>query len=327
MRPSHPVRLLLVVAVALVFGCSGDSSQSPNGEVLTVAFLRAVAGGASTVPEFVDELRRAGFRDGLNLVVLGADQDEAYADDEQAAQAVRRWRDAGADLIVALSTTGARIARTEAPDVNVLFLSNDPLAAGLVSDEASPSGRLTGVTFRVPADRTLALGARAVPGLTRIGLPYPPDDPAAIANRDAVQKAADELDITLITAQFTDADDVAAAVEHLVADGVQSILLSTSPVASRALPETAAAAAHHGLPVLANTPLADFAVVSLTPDTVEVGRQLGRQAARLLSGAAPSEVPVEDPNRFVLTLNARAAGELGLQLPDDLIREANVVIE
>lgn len=319
--------LQVIVAVALMCGCSGDSSRSPNGEVMTVAFLRAVAGGAATVPEFVDELRRAGFREDLNLVILAEDEEEAYADEEQAAEAVRRWRDAGADLIVALSTTGARIARDEAPEVDVLFLSNDPLAAGLVSDESSPDGRLTGVTFRVPADRTLALGARVVPGLTRIGLPYPPDDPAAIANRDAVEQAADELGITLVTAQFTDAGDIAAAVERLADDGVQSILLSTSPVATRALAETAAAAAARRLPVLANSPLADFAVVSLSPDTVEVGRQLGRQAARLLAGAEPSEVPVEDPNRFVLTLNARAAEQLGLVLGDDLIREANVVIE
>ena len=319
--------LALVATLALVWGCGGDSSQSSSGEVKTVAFLRAVAGEASTVPEFVDELRRAGFREGLNLVLLAEDESEAYADEEEAAQAVRRWRDAGADLIVALSTTGARITEAEAPDVDVLFLSNDPLAAGLVSDETSPGGRLTGVTFRAPTDRTLALGARVVPGLTRIGLPYPPDDPAAIANRDVAQEAADELGITLVTAEFTDAGDIAAAVDQLAADGVQSILLSTSPVATRALAETAAAAATHGLPVLANSPLAQFAVVSLSPDTVEIGRQLGRQAARLLSGAEPSQIPVEDPNRFVLTLNARVAAELGLQLGEDLMREANVVIE
>lgn len=319
--------LAIAAAVALACGCSGDSSDSPNGDVTTVAFLRAVAGGASTVPAFVDELRRAGFRDGLNLALLAENEDEAYPGDEEAAQAVRQWRDGGADLIVALSTTGARIARTEAPDVNVLFLSNDPLAAGLVTDESSPTGRLTGVTFRVPADRTLALAARAVPGLTRIGLPYPPDDPAAIANRDAVQAAADELGITVVTAEFGDAADVAAAIDQLAADGVQSILLSTSPVATRALAETAAAAAAHRLPVIANSPIVDFAVVSLSPDTLELGRQLGRQATRLLSGAEPSIVPVENPNRFVLTLNARAASELRLVLADDLLREADLVIE
>lgn len=317
----------IAAVVALACGCSDDGIDSSNGDVMTVAFLRAVAGGASTVPAFVDELRRAGFRDGLNLDLLAENEEEAYADDEQAAQAVRQWRDGGADLIVALSTTGARVARTEAPDINVLFLSNDPLAAGLVTDESSPTGRLTGVTFRVPADRTLALAVRAVPGLTRIGLPYPPDDPAAIANRDTVQAAADELGLTLVTAEFSDAGDVAAAIDELAAGGVQAILLSTSPVASRALGETAAAAAAHRLPVIANSPIVEFAVVSLSPDTLELGRQLGRQAARLLSGAEPSIVPVEDPNRFVLTLNARVAADLGLRLADDLLREADLVIE
>jgi putative ABC transport system substrate-binding protein len=313
-----------VAIVVFVCGCTGN--ESSDRETMTIAFLRAVAGAPSTEPEFVAELRRGGFREGLNLVMLAGGADEAYPDADQAAAAVRRWREADVDLIVALSTSGARVARDMAPDVDVLFLSNDPTAAGLVSDESAPEGRLTGASFRVPADRTLDLVGRVVPGLSRIGLAYPPDDPAATAHRDVVQEAADTLGITLVTAEFTDAADAAAAVDQLAADRVQAILLSTSPVATRALAETAAAAAQHRLPVAANTTLADFAVVSLSPDTDELGRQLGRQAARLLAGAEPTSVPVEDPNRFVLTLNAQVAADLGLSLPDDLLREANTVI-
>jgi putative ABC transport system substrate-binding protein len=320
------MRRALAVVAAVMFVCGCNGNESSNHETMTIAFLRAVAGAPSTEPEFVAELRRGGFREGLNLVILAGGADEAYPDADQAAAAVRRWREADVDLIVALSTSGARVARDEAPDVDVLFLSNDPTAAGLVGDESAPEGRLTGASFRVPADRTLDLVGRVVPGLSRIGLAYPPDDPAATAHRDVVQDAADTLGIRLVTAEFTDAADAAAAVDQLAADGVQAILLSTSPVATRALAETAAAAAQHRLPVAANTTLADFAVVSLSPDTEELGRQLGRQAARLLAGAEPSSVPVEDPNRFVLTLNAQVAADLGLSLPDDLLREANTVI-
>jgi putative tryptophan/tyrosine transport system substrate-binding protein len=317
--------LVALAAVSAVAGACGDDDND-DGVTVRVAFLRAVSGFASTEPAFLSELRRAGFEAGRNLVVLGADAEEAYPDPADAAAVARRWEGEGVDLIVALSSSGALAAAESAPRTDVLFLSNDPTATGLVADEAAPGGRLTGVSFRVPADRTLSLAQRAVPGLDEIGLAFPPGDPAAVANLDAVALAAEALDITLVTSEFVDGADAPAAVAELAEAGVDALLLSTSPVATRAAPDIAVAAAEHRLPVIANNPVVDFAVVSLSPDTEELGRQLGRQAARLLNGAEPSSVPVEDPNHFLLTLDAGIAAQLGITLSADLLREANSVI-
>jgi putative ABC transport system substrate-binding protein len=318
----------VLVALAPLGAACGDDAGGDDEAHATIAFLRAVAGAPSTEPAFVEELRRAGFREGENLTILAGDADIAYPDPDEAAEVLRRWRDEeGVDLVVALSSSGATVASRALPDVDVLFLSNDPSATGLVADEDAPEGRLTGVTFRVPADRTLAIAARAVPGLVRVGLAYPPDDPAAVANLAAVEAAADEAGLTLVTAEFDEAGGPSAAVDELAAQGIDALLISTSPVATRALPETLDAAATHRLPVVANTTLAETAVVSLSPDTDELGRQLGRQAARLLGGAAVRTVPVEDPARFVLVLNAAVASSLGIDLPADLLREANRVVE
>lgn len=312
-----------VVAALVAGGCAGDA---PGGEPeVTVAFLRAVGGTASTEPSFVATLRAAGYVEGDDLTLLAPDPDEAYPDPEAAAEAVERWVAEGVDLIVALSSSGALVAAETAPDVDVLFLSTDPTATGLVDDEDAPEGRLTGVSFRVPSDRTLALAQRAVPGLDAVGLAYPPSDPAALAHRDAVVAAAEELGIELLLAEFTDGVDVDDAVGELAAAGADALLVSTSPVATRALEETGTAAADRRLPVIANTTLASFALVSLTADTTELGRQLGRQAVRLLAGESPATVPVEDPNRFVLTLSSEAAAALDLELDPGLVREADAV--
>lgn len=323
-RTTTRLAAVALVAALLASGCGADDADVAQPDV-SVAFLRAVAGAASTEPSFVATLRAAGYVEGDNLTLLDADADVAYPDPEAAAAAVEGWVEQGVDLIVALSSSGAMVAAATAPDVDVLFLSTDPTATGLVEDEDEPEGRLTGVSFRVPADRTLSLAQRAVPGLDSVGLAYPPSDPAALAHRDAVVAAAEDLGIELPLAEFTDATDVGAAVDQLVAAGADAILVSTSPVATRALAETGTAAARHHLPVIANTTLADFALVSLTADTVELGRQLGRQAARLLAGASPATVPVEDPNRFVLTLGGEAAASLGLVLDPGLVREADLV--
>ena len=318
--------LSVVVVCAIVSACggSGDGSQEAVKPV-TIAFLRAVAGTPSTEPAFVDELRSAGYRKGGNLTILAADSDEAYPDPADARDAVRGWVDQGATLIVALSSGGALAAVEAAPEATVLFLSNDPKAAGLVEDERAPEGRLTGVTFRVPADRTLSLAQRAL-GTTKLGLAYPPSDPAAIANRDALKAAAAELGIELLTSEFTDAASVDAAVRELAEAGAGALVVSTSPTATRSLREIGAAARTYRLPAVANTSLADFAAVSLYPDSDELGRQLARQAARLLGGASPSAVPVEDPRRFMVTLSTKAAGEVGITIPDAVLQEANNVL-
>jgi putative ABC transport system substrate-binding protein len=328
MKPARAALLATAFAGLVVLAACGDEGAGGDEAHVTVAFLRAVAGAPSTEPALLHELRRAGFREGENLTILAGDADIAYPDPAEASDVLRRWYDEdGVDLVIALSSSGARVASTALPDVDVLFLSNDPSATGLVDDEDTPEGRLTGVTFRVPADRTLALARRAIPGLERLGIAYPPDDPAAVANLAAVEAAASEAGVTVVTAAFDESGGPAAAVDELAALGIEALLISTSPVATRALPETIDAARSHRLPVIANTTLADSAVVSLSPDTDELGRQLGRQAARLLDGAAVRSVPVEDPARFVLVLNAGVASTLGIELPADLLREANRVVE
>ncbi len=321
------VAAIWVAVALLVGGCEdGGAPTRSSAEHVTVAFLRAVAGQPSTEPAFVSELRNAGFVEGRNLTILAGSSNEAHPTPEEAAAAVEAWKADGVDLILALSSTGARIAAETAPDIPILFLSTDPIATGLVQDERRPEANATGVTFRVPVDRMLSLAKRALPELARVGLAYPPTDPAAVAHRDDVQEAADASGMELVTAAFTDGDDAAAAVDELAAAGVGAILLSTSPVATRALPETEAASRRHRIPLLASTSVAEHALLAFAPDTEELGRQMGRQAARILQGADPGTVPVEDPNRFLLTISRAAAVELGLTLPPDLVREANEVV-
>ena len=327
------VRLVAVALALLVAAAACGDADEPEDEEAqdavapaTIAFLRAVPGAAPTEPAFIAELASAGYRKGKNLTVLAEDPNEGYADAEAAKEAVRGWVEDGATLIVAFSTTGAKAAAEAAPDTNVLFLSNDPKAAGLVENESEPEGRLTGVTFRVPADRTLSLAQRAT-GATRIGLAYPPTDPAAGSNLDALQEAASKLGIELLLAEFGDASGVDAAIASLATQGAKALVVSTSPIAARSYDAIAAAANTHRLPAIANTSIVEFSVVSLFPDSDEVGRQLARQASRLLGGASPSAVPVEDPRRFKVTINTKVAASLGIAVPDDVLQEAHRVIQ
>lgn len=318
------VTALVAAGAILLSACTLAAGTGPE-DVATVGFLRAVETPAAGQSAMEDELRRAGFVVGRNLELLGADPLEAYPDPEDAAETVRAWSREGLDVLIALSTSSARAAADALTDTPIVFISNDPRAVGLVTDEEAPEGQLTGVTYRVPADRTLDVVRRAMPELHHVGLVYPDTDPAALPHREAVTAAADELGLQLTSEPFSSPEDVDRAVQVLTDAGAQAVVISNAPAAIAALGEVNAAANQRSLPTVANTGVADGAMVILAPNSEELFRQVGRQATRLLRGADPSEVPVEDPRHFVVLLDAEVARMLDVELPADLVREADEV--
>lgn len=313
--------MLLVAALGLL-ACG--KTDSPPAQVRTVAFLRTVPGGGNDAA-LVDELQRAGYKRGANLRFLAGDLAETHTDPTDVAATVKGWVGQGVDIIFAFSSRGARAARDAAPNTNILFLVNDPVAVGLVADRDAPEGRLTGVTFRVPADRSLSLAQRAIPSATRVGLISSSTDPAAAPHRDAVVEAARTLGVTLIQDSFADDAGVAPAVERLIRSKVGYVFISNSPtgILARTLIQKAVAGR---VPIVANTSVVDFALVTLEPDVDELYRQLGRQAARVLDGSAPIDVPVEDPRRYRVILHRGVAATFGITFPQDLVREADLVV-
>lgn len=318
---------LVMVLVAVLAGCE-TSEPAESSSVATVAFLRSVPSpDASAQDALVAELARQGYVVGDNLLLLGEDPGEVHRGQAEITEVVGEWLGQGVDLIVALSTSGAQAAARAAPETTVLFLSNDPVAAGLVQDESRPEGRLTGATFRVPADRTLSVASRAVPDLERLGFVFPPGDPATASIRTEVEVAAADLDIDLVVAPFEEQSEVGPAVASLREEGVQAVLLANSPTSVQVLPALEAALDEvGGLPLIANTRAVPNALLVLEPDVRRLYTQLGAQAARLLRGVPVQDVPVEDPARFRLVLNASVAGRLGIDLPTELLEEADEVI-
>jgi putative ABC transport system substrate-binding protein len=321
-------RISLALSVALlVAGCASPATNPEARAEATIAFLRAVGSATSDGQQaLLDELRKAGFDDDSNLTVLAADPEIAYPDPDDAAEIVAEWVEDGVDLIFALSSSGAMAASQAAPDVPVLFISNDPTATGLIQNETQPEANLTGVTFRVPADRTLSIAARAIPHLRKVGLVYPADDPGAVPHAAAVEAAAEQLGLDLEMANFTDETDAAKAVDQLARKGVDAIFISNSPTAIRALGPIQEAADAAGIPTIANTAVSVGSLIVLGPSSLELNRQLGRQAARILAGSEVADVPVEDPREFELVLNAAVADRLSVVLKPNLLREADRVI-
>ena len=309
----------LLAGVALT-GCGGGDDD----EERTIGFLRAVGVAQDSEDALLDELASAGWVEGENLTVLGGDADVAYEDPAEAQAAAREMVEDGADVLITLASTSAIAAREADLGVPILFLVNDPIAAGLVTDERAPDGNLTGLSFRVPPDRTLDV-LTSLGDIERVAVLAPVDDPGADGYRADFMDAAEQLGLEAVGVEFTGEDDADDAVRTAADGGADAIAVVSAPATIRALGAIEQASFEARLPVIANTTVAEFAVIVLSPDTDAVYRQLGRQAARLLDGTEVREVPVEDPASFRLTLRSGAADRLGIELPEALVSRADEV--
>jgi putative ABC transport system substrate-binding protein len=177
----------------------------------------------------------------------------------------------------------------------------------------------------VPSDRLLAVADDAFGDVHEVGCLYPSDDPGAGPPHADLVRGVRALDMTLRCAPFASPAGVAGAVQELVAEGVDVIYLVNASGTVRAFPELERALVDLPVPVLASTPTA-FATLLLEPDGKDVYRQLGRQAARLLDGAKVSEVPVEDPGRFLLVVNLASARRIGATIPIEILDRADQLL-
>jgi putative tryptophan/tyrosine transport system substrate-binding protein len=310
-----------LLGLATVAGCAGTEAADAGPPAVVV--LRAVADPyhADLLDELLDQRLVVG-RD-LDLVpldgeVVHADLDEVTAELDGSSRAPA--------VLVAFSTPYAELAAERFPDVPTVSVVNDPVASGLVEDRDRPEGRITGVTFVTPMDRTLQLTAEVLGGLDRIGYLGPADDRATRGPRERLGEAAERVGVEVVEVEFADDAEVADAVDELVEAEVDAVLLASANEVLLALDQLEQELTGAGLPVVANNGRATFAVAVLEPDGAEVRRQIARQIARLLRGDPVATVPVEDPRRFRTILDRDRIAELGLPALDEvLLRQADEV--
>ena len=315
-------------AATLLVGLTAFTQAVRADETPRIFHVGIVAGTPRSSPErvaFEDRLRELGYFEGRNLAIDFVHDNDldrlAAAVGEMARNRIDVLLIGGQDELIKAAVTTARSV-----PVVTTAVDSDPLAKGYVASLSHPGGNLTGVVFQqleLIAKR-LDLLTQAVPHIARIVLLY---DAASVDQRDAVKRAASTLDIPLeaIELRSPPYDYEQALAETDGARG-DALVITSSPFNR---PSAAEAALRHRLPSIGNGfgSVEAGSLLSYGPNFTDMFRLAADYVDKILKGAKPADLPVQQPTKFKLVVNLKTAKALGLTIPPSVLARADEVIE
>ena len=327
----------MAVGAWLFWISTGTLAQAPpaphaQGRIYTIGYLGPPPAAGGLLQAFQQGLADYGYVEGRNLKVEYrynvAIQGNADKLGEMAAELVSLKPDV---LVVSLSE--AAVAAKKATSTIPIVIANaaDPVAAGLVASFARPGGNVTGLSRQVPEliGKQFQLLKEELPRATRVGVLLNPTDRLYAVNVGAVKATAESLGLQTIILGPSTTAEVESAFTTLRSERAEAVLVGDGGVFFLIRARIAELALKHRLPS-----------ISSYRDTADAGGLMGygpssranyRRAAyfvdRILKGAKPADLPVEQPTRFELIINLKTAKTLGLTLPQSLLLRADELIE
>jgi len=274
---------------------------------------------------FRDDMRKLGYIDGEGVrYEFRSDQGQLGQLPELAAELVRLK----VDVIVAWFTPAVQAAKQATRDIPIVMASaGDPLAAGLVASLARPGGNVTGMSGMVSdlAGKCVELSRELLPQASRVAALVNAPDPFSKAFLDKIQLAGKATGTAIEPVLINTAADLEPAFAALEKASPGTLIVQPS-LPTRRVAELALA---HRIPAM--SPARTFAeaggLLSYAPDEADLYRQAANIVAKVLKGAKPADLPVEQPTKFELVLNLKTAKALGLAIPTPLFQRADEVIE
>jgi putative tryptophan/tyrosine transport system substrate-binding protein len=316
----------LTVVLAL---CPHTAQTQPAAKVYRVGWLGITDTPAYTAA-FVRGLRERGYREGENVVI-----ERRYFEGKVdrvpglAAELVRLKPDV---IVTAGNVPTQAVSRETASIPIVMATSADPVGAGLVASLARPGGNITGMTQDVGLEalvKTMQLLKEAIPRSSQVAILLDPRNPPNVSALPLLQKAAPNLALTLHPFEIRSPADMAQAVAAMRRKPVDALLVLPNPVSITHRKLQVDLAAEHKVPAMywwrELTNLGGL--MSYGVDFTDQWRRAAGYVDRILKGAKPAELPIEQPTKFELVINLKTAQALGLTIPRSLLLQADELIE
>jgi putative tryptophan/tyrosine transport system substrate-binding protein len=322
--------LALIWGAVLAFLAFFPASGQQRDKIPIVGFVGATSPTiwAPYIAAFRDRMRELGWIDGQNIAFelrWAEGHEDRYA--EFAAELIRLNA-----RVILTSSTGPVIALKNATStIPIVFAAaGDPVGTGLVSSLAHPGGNVTGLSNQQTdlAGRRLAFLQEIVPDIRRVGVMGNVTAPNVVLEMNAVVAAASKLGLDVVPVALSKADDIVPGMESLNGK-VDALYICTDPLLTLHRVRISTFAARQKLPtVYAFREYVEAGgLLSYGPNFPHLFRRAADFVDKILRGARPSDIPVEQPTRYDLILNLTTAKALGLAIPESFLLRADQVLE
>jgi putative ABC transport system substrate-binding protein len=236
------------------------------------------------------------------------------------------------DVIVASNPNAVVSAKRATTTIPIVMMHTpDPVQMGFVTSLARPGGNITGVTT-LSADlsiKQLQILKEAVPRTSRVALLWNPDNPWHPATVKALQDRSGSLGLQLQVLKVSGPDAFGGAFQAMTMERTQAVLVLADPMTFFHRRRLADLAIQHRLPMMGGLP--DYAaagsLMSYWADTTDVYRRAASYVDRILKGAKPGDLPIEQPTKFQFVVNLKTARNLGITIPQSVLQRADQLIE
>ena len=326
-------RTLVVAAllVAVAAACPAVDAQQPS-KIARIGYLvpASPAASAHNIEALRQGLREAGHVEGKTFV-LEVRYGEARS--ERLPELARELVGLKVDVIVAATDGVIAVVKRETQTIPIVMVgSSDPVGSGFVTSLARPGGNVTGLS-NISADlsgKRLELLREVVPGLSRVAFLWNPDVRGNVLDYKEMEGAARSQRLQLQSVEVVRVEDLERAFSAVTSQRAQALILPAgNPVGFVNRGQIASFAQRNRLPsIYAGKEYVDAGgLMSYGPSNPDQRRRAATYVDKILKGAKPADLPVEQPTKFELVINLKIAKALGLTMPQSLLRRADQVIQ
>jgi putative ABC transport system substrate-binding protein len=320
-------RLLLCT---LLWAVASSSDAQPAKRIPRVGYLAAVSATADAprLAAFREELRELGYVEGQTIhIEYRHESADLKRLPEHAAELLRL----NIDVLVTVTSNAAVAAKKTTSTVPIVFMGvTDPIASGLAESLVRPGSNATGITnvAAILAGKRLELLKEVLPRVSRVAVLWDPKAPGSIPQWEASHEPAEKLKLQLYSMPASTAEEYVDAFRGAVKARSQAVWVTLNPVANSNQRLLAELAIENGLPsICARSDYADNGcLIAYGPGYRTEGIDGARYVERILKGAKPAELPIQQPTIFELVVNLKTATRIGVAIPQSVLDRADWLV-